>query len=249
MSMHARDRQKQHERFLLEQFLRGAALDAEIVEEREAPDFVVCYERRRIGVEVTQLFVSHAVVQSMRQVQESVSTRIVSRAREFYEESGGPPAHVGVYFAPRCDLSKVRRDDIAGKLSTLVRDLHLTPWQRLDCHPEDSDDSFPEEVSFLHALGVPVHMKPHWTVPRADWVVPLTSEVLQARVDEKAELLPTYREVVEENWLVIIADGTKPSGLFEVRAGVEVSGVSSPFSRTFCYVHPDRVLIEVVGGA
>lgn len=74
---------------------------------REAPDFIVRVEGRTVGVEVTELFISHDASQSPLQVQESISTRIVLRARQIYEESGASPVHVSVCFSPGRDLCRL----------------------------------------------------------------------------------------------------------------------------------------------
>lgn len=243
--MCAQDCQKQHERFLLERFFEDAALSAEIVGEREAPDFIVQFEGRCIGVEVTQLFTSHNTSQNLIQAQESISAKIVSRARQIYDAAGGLPVHVSVCFRPDRDLRKLNRDRTAGKLATFVRTLNLTAWQRFDWCPEGLEGPLPEEISFVHALGVPSREMAHWAVARAGWAVPLTISAIQTRVDEKAMRLPKYQETVTENWLVLIADATKPSGLFDVRSQVEAGVVSSPFSRTYFYGYPGRMVLKL----
>jgi hypothetical protein len=85
----------------------------------------------------------------------------------------------------------------------------------------------------------------HWAVARAGWAAPLTPEVFQSRVDEKAQRLSKYRDAVEENWLIVVADATKPSGLFDPSSQFDASRVSSPFSRTFFYGYPGRAIIEL----
>lgn len=54
------ERRKERERFLIENFIRNANLDAKIIEEREAPDFILCVDGELVGVEVTELFISDA---------------------------------------------------------------------------------------------------------------------------------------------------------------------------------------------
>jgi len=179
------------------------------------------------------------------QAQESISARIVSHARRIYETSGGPPAHVSVCFGPGRDLRNLNRDRTADELASFVRNLNLIEWQRFYWRPEDFESPLLEDISFVHALGVPSPEMSHWAVVRAGWAAPLTAGALQARVNEKAMRLSKYRETVRENWLVVIADATKPSGLFDARSRVEAGGVSSPFSRTFFYAHPDRMVVEL----
>ena len=236
---------KQFERILLERFLEDASLSAKIAEEREAPDFIVCYEGRPVGVEITQLFVSHDQSQNLMQAQEAITGRIVSRAGQIYETSGGPPVHVSVCFRPYSDLRNLNREHTSKELASFVRSLNLSEWEYFDWRPEDSEAPLADEISFVHALGVPSFDMAHWAVARAGWAAPVSVDILQARIDEKSLRLAMYRKIVNENWLVIIADATKPSGLFDTRSEFDVQDVSSLFSRTFFYSYPGRKVIEL----
>jgi hypothetical protein len=243
--MRSEDRKKQHERFLLERFLEAAKLQAEVTEAREAPDFIIRFEGRSIGVEITELFISHDTGRNLPQVQEALSSRIVSHAQQLYQASGARPAHVTVCFGPGCDLRSLNRDHTAAKLASFVQGLQLPEWQRVDWRPEELDGHLLDEISFVHALGVPKSKTAHWGVARAGWAAPLSAGALQSRIDEKTTRLLKYRNTVSENWLVVVADGTKPSQLFDAKAEFDSRTISSPFSRSFFYGHPDRAVIEL----
>lgn len=243
--MRTEHRKKQHERFLLERFLEAAKLQAEVTEEREAPDFIIRFEGRSIGVEVTELFISHDTGRNLPQAQEALSSRIVSHAQQLYQASGARPAHVTVCFGSGCDLRSLNRDHTAAELASFVQGLHLSEWQRVDWRPEDLDGHLPDEISFVHVLGVPKSEMAHWGVARAGWAAPLSAGTLQSRIDEKTTRLLKYRNTVSENWLVVVADGRKPSQLFDAKAEFDARTISSPFSRSFFYGHPDRAVIEL----
>lgn len=244
--MSAANRKKQHERFLLERFIEASGLSMQIVNEREQPDFLVHFEERLIGVEVTQLFISHDSNGLLPQAQESISEKIVSRARQVYEAGDAPPAHVSVCFSPGSELRQIDRDGTARQLASFVSGLNLSPWQRADWRP-GYPGSLPYEVAFVHTLGVPSREMAHWGVARSGWVAPVTVEALQSRVDEKASRLSKYQDSVAETWLLVVADGMKPSQLFEVRSDFEAHRVTSPFARAYFYAHPDRAVVELGG--
>jgi hypothetical protein len=238
-------RKKQHERFLLERFLNAASIEADIIEEREVPDFILRFKGRSVGIEVTELFISRDPRQHPLQAQESIATRIVGLAQQIYQRSDGPPAHVSVCFAPGRDLRNLQRDRTANDLAAFVRNLDLHEWQHVDWRHEDFDGALPKEISFVHALGVPSFGMAHWTVAQAGWATPLTPEALQYRINEKAQRLPNYQDAVNENWLLVVADATNPSGLLDTSSHFDASRLSSPFSRTFFYGYPDRAIIEL----
>ncbi len=244
--MSSRGRQKQRERFLLERFFDALGLPVTIIEDnREAPDFIAQVEGRKIGVELTDVFIHHQTDGNLPQAQESISERIVSSARQLYQESGAPPAHVSVCFSPASDLRQLDRDGTAVSLASFVRGLNLIQWQRVDWRPEQLHEPLPSAISFVHALGVPTFEMAHWAVARAGWVAPLTVGALQSRVDGKADKLLDYQKVVAENWLVVVADRSKPSQLLRAVPDFNPRAIRSPFAKTFYYGHPDKEVIQL----
>jgi hypothetical protein len=245
MTINAHHPRKAHERFLLERFANAADIQLQIVEEREAPDFLASVNGRLIGVEVTELFVERLNGQRTMQAHESIANRIVGKAQRLYMQSGAPPAHVTVCFGPSKDLRRLNRDRLSEALAGFVIKLALEPWQRVDWRPDFVSKSLPDEVSFLHALGTPSQEMAHWSVARAGWVAPLKAEPLQARVDEKARRLPTYELSISENWLVVVANAMNPSQLLEAKPDFQPDKIASPFARTYFYRHPDAFVIQL----
>ncbi len=236
---------KCHERFLLECFFKACGISATVVAEREAPDFIVCVEGREVGVELTGLYISQDEKKSL-QVRESISERIIAHARRFYDESAGPPVLVSVLFSTGANLRALDRIRTARALSDFIRGLALISGQHIFWHPDELEDSpLPDEISAVHARGVPDHKMAHWAVARAGHVVPLTLLVLQAQIDKKAVKLDQYRKAAAENWLIVVGDGTRPSQLFNAAASFDPSHVRSPFSRTYYYGYPNRGLMRL----
>ena len=242
MSNRTLHRQKVRERFLLERFIDAAKLNAQIIEEREAPDFIVRVDDALVGVEVTELFISHDRQCSTPQAGEAISSQIAVKAQRLYQAADGPPAHVTVCFGPKKNLRDLNRDKTAQMLCDYVLTLNLSLWQRINWRPEKLGDPLLNEFSFVHALGVPSFDMAHWAVARAGWVASLTPASLQDRIDAKVKRLPGYQVTIAENWLLIVADSMKPSSLIEARADFDTHSVSSPFGRTFFYRHPNSFL-------
>lgn len=236
------NRKKQRERFLLERFFDASKLDAQIVEEREAPDFIVETSGVQVGVEVTEFFISHGAHANSAQAQEAISSRIAARAQHLYQSAGGPPAHVTVCFGSGQNLQALHRDQTAYILCECIRSLNLSLWQSVDLRREELKDLLPDEISFVHALGVPGYDMAHWGVARAGWAAPLTPLQLQERIDAKAKRLPKYEDAITENWLLIVADTTKPSSLVRAGPSLNSHAILSPFARTYFYGYPDSFL-------
>ena len=123
-------------------------------------------------------------------------------------------------------------------MSTPATQRDLTPAQRrglraIWCHWQEHGMA-PSYRELMTALG--------YSGTNALYAVVLAP--LQARVDDKSIRLKVYEGAVGENWLVIVADGTKPSQLFDVPQDFDPRTVASPFSRTFFYGYPGRAIIE-----
>lgn len=241
-------RRKQEERFLLERFLVSSGIKAEILEDRLHPDFIIDHEGRPVGLEVTEIFTCHDGSSSRVQAEESIADRIVSRARQIYRARGGYPVHISVSFRPYEDLLKVNRETVAEALASRIEQLNPQPWARVEWPPLMLMNPLPDVVSRIHGLGVLSWDMALWNVPRAAWVVPLTSQHVQSRVDEKVGRLAEYRKHASDVWLLLVTNRGKGSQMFDVDKR-ELDNVTSTFSRTFVYDLWNGVAIEVGRGA
>lgn len=236
-------KKKDRERFLLERFIEDANLQATIVEnDREEPDFIIQINEEKVGVEITEIFISHEKEGATQQAQEAVSSQITEKAQRLYQTAGGPPAHVSILFGIGKNLRDIDRDTTAQILCDYILSLKLAPSQVINFKSEDDNSPLPDEISFVHACGVPSLDMSHWCVARAGWVANLAASKLQDRIDIKAKLLPKYQNSVSENWLVVVADATKPSGQIRANDDFDPRAIQSPFARTFFYRYPESAL-------
>jgi hypothetical protein len=90
--------------FLLERFFEASGLAAQIVKEHEEPDFLIRFEKRLIGIEVTQFFISTMPTGRFRKRKSRSPTRSFTEHAQLYEAAGAPPAHVSVCFASGHEL-------------------------------------------------------------------------------------------------------------------------------------------------
>ena len=245
MSLHPRFAKKQYERFLLDTFLATAKIDAEIVDDGcESPDAIIRIGQSSVGIEITELFKSSNESFSL-QARESIARRIVARAGEIYRALSAQHAHVSVHFSSGSDLRKLNRDETASRVATFVAAQSLSPGQYVQWRPDYVTHPLPDAISFVNMLGVPEPGMVHWSSPSAGWVAPMTRELLQARVNEKAILLEKYRERVTTNWLLLVSDGARPSQFFDPPTREHATVVVSPFDRTFYFARFKSLVIEL----
>src|SRR5262249_22527626 len=136
---------------------------------------------------------------------------------------------------------------ISKRLVSFTQRLNLVQGQDFVWRPgdDDNEDVVSEEIAYVQALGVPTYDLGRWRIARAGWVARLTHATLQLCIDQKAQLLPSYQSKITENWLVIVADRTKLSGMFRFPIDCDPRRISSPFARTYLYLYPETPVIEL----
>lgn len=237
---------KQRELSLLTAFAKAADLKINVLEsERESPDFVVAFEGRRIGVEVTELFIENNGRSFQPHARTSIGSRIATRARQRYEELGGKPVHVSIGLTLGDELRNAKRDVLAESLAQFLVSLDPPLNQAISWHPAFENDPLPPEVHYLNILAVRSWSMAHWYVPESGWAVPLEVGILQAKVDEKASKLSSYRQTISEVWLLIAAKGTSAAQFFEIRSDLRPELVKSPFARTYYLSAFDRLVVRL----
>lgn len=231
--MTTRLERKERERRLLEALLKAIGMDASICN-REAPDFAVSNDGRAVGVEVTEL---HHVAQSGAfplQAQASVSAEIVRRAQRAHAMAGGPSLRVSVALSPHAKFQYVRRDKAGQLLFELVQRALMQPGTVVEWRPRHREDlRYAELFSHVHIYRHPESFTPHWLAARAGWIAPLTFELIQSRINEKASRIDSYRAAISEVWLLIGVHGTDPSQFFDFNTEGLEGVFRSPFDRTY----------------
>lgn len=229
---------RNRERFLMDHFIRVAELPVRVVGSPDPPDFVVQFEGRKVGVELTDIYQDSLVGVPSLQARESISESIVAMARNVYEgDADARPVNVQLVFSPGHELRSVRRDEAAQQVAAFVAKHPVGVFQAATFRIEQFDGELPESIAYVRVFGVPTREMSHWSVASAGWAASLTASMLEERIRAKAKLLPRYREVVKENWLVLVCEGKGPSQFFDSASIETLEGVSSPFDRTYFYEH------------
>ena len=241
---------KQRERHFLRAFFNLSGLPAQIVEvDHEAPDFILRLEGRKIGLELTEIFIESESGSIQPRARESIGRRVAAQARQRYEELAGKPVHVTIELSLGPELLKLNRAKTAEQLAAFI--LALDPplgqyvaWQRARLN-----DPLPSEIQYLHILAVPSWNMAHWYVPSSGWVAPLTEQIIQASIDEKWKKLGQYRVAASESWLVVAIEGASASQLFDRLSDVRPEAIVSPFDRTYFLSVFDGFLRQLSGSS
>ena len=244
-------RKKAREEFWLLRFQQESGIKLEIDDDRdlkERPDFLVRFQGRLLGVEVAELQIDRdrgPVAGSALQMEASLQGAVLSRAKQLYFERASRPLNARVAFRAGLSqsLKKAVRRHVAQQLAGALLELELEPFerQRLDAY---TDPPVPAPISFVHTLGLPGEAIPRWQVISSGWSRPFQASDVAPLLAEKNRLIAAYREAVQENWLLLVADGSRPPGMFQAPDQGSVDLPSSEFDRTFLLCEPSRFFME-----
>lgn len=227
------EHQKEFERAILQGFLRRASIPGVPKEgDFEAPDAVITIGCKEVGVEITEIQKST----DERRIR-SLKEDLLRRTRRCYESAGGRPICTMISFRNNVAISESKRERealaekiaqilIAGSLR-LVGSVSVVAETQLAAPLGNRL----REIRFWGADGDCI-----WQISEANSVAPLTIEVLQERIEAKAQRLPSYRlKGYAESWLLICADPRNPACRFDPPVAFDPKKVTSPFDRTFFY--------------
>jgi hypothetical protein len=244
-------KKKAREEFWLNQFQSAADLKFEIDDQRELqerPDFLIRYQGRIVGLEVTELQIDRdrgPSKGSTLQKEFSLERSVVSRAQELYFAKKNRTINAMIYFrtGPGQSLQSVNRQDLAKAIVESLRQVDLDPFAQCRLDPY-SNPPIPPPVGFIYARGLPNEITPRWQLVAPGWSKEFQSSDIESLLAEKNALIGRYRETVAENWLLIAADGRNPPGMFRAPEENHADLPSSEYDRTFLLCEPDRFLIE-----
>lgn len=250
------EKKKQRERFLLDRFLEYQGIIPTRIVPGESPDFLIDIEERKVGIEVTELFIrgnrskTHHQPEKvpLLQAAESITNLIVSKAEKIYFEAGNPPVLSTIWFSDRITLEKKKGDQIARLIADQIQSMRLQNSQNGDwrsSEEENNEHPLLGSVMSIHAFGVHERRFARWTAARPGLVATLTPEYLQAEIDKKAKKIDSYRKNTEEIWLLIVADRTRPSQMFSVASDFPPDSVSSTFTKTFYFDYVHKEVIDL----
>ena len=244
-------KKKAKEEFWLNQLQAAADLKFEIDDQRkfqERPDFLIRYQGKIVGVEVTELQIDRdrgPSKGSALQKEFSLKQSVVSRAQELYFALKSQPINAMIYFraGPGLSLKSGNRQNLAQAIAESLSQIDLDPSKqcRLDSY---SNPSIPPPIGFIYVRGLQSEITPRWQLVAPGLSKEFRSSDVESLLAEKNALIGEYRKTVVENWLLIAADGHNPPGMFQASEQNHTYLPSSKFDRTFLLCKPDRFLIE-----
>lgn len=229
------DEKKSEELFYVGQFLKTAGMSF-CVDPGESPDFTLKGEGVCLGLELTQLFHPSSQAALPRRAVESLRGRVVSQAQSLYKMAANPPVHVSVFFNSFKRLNRAGISPLAQKLANLVlRNLPEQDGHRSEEFDWDNRAWFPEEINHVLVWRIPQILNSHWSAPDAEYIPECSIELVQGVIENKNTKLGNYAKIVPECWLLIVLDGFRLSGTFNVTQTVLDHVYPSGFKKVYLF--------------
>lgn len=258
--MSSDEKKRRRERFLLDRFLEHQGIRPKSIDQLGPPnpDFLIDLGGRKVGIELTEIFVRpdnsenpRAEEKPLLQEVESITDLIVSQARDIYFEANNALVLSKIVFS-QITRDKQKGKQIAGLIADSIRDMvSRNSSEVVNWKPNVRDNGahiLSEAVAFIHIRRVPEKRIARWKVERVGLVANLAPNHLQDRIDLKAPKLESYgqNKYIEEIWLLMVADRTRPSQMLRLRADLPLESLSSPFAKTFYYCYAPNTADESV---
>ncbi len=243
------DQKKSNELRWLEDFRYEAGLDFEILEfDREKPDFLIEFEGRCVGVEVTEIHIDQSEIGSVRgstlRKTRSNAEQIVARAQKLYLKTDKRNIHARFLFKGKYLNTNANMNDMANSIVEVLGELDLDEWERCRIH-RDSTPATPKFLSTILLCGLPEQGVSYWQPIGAGLKKKLKPHHLISALEKKNQRINDYQRTVGENWLLIYANGWKAHGYFSRPVDSELKGLDSEFERTYVFCYPDGFLIQL----
>ena len=212
----------------------------------EEPDFVILSPSVRIGVEHTRLFKSAGSDKYPAQAEESQRREVVSMARQLYELRALPPLRVSIFFGRLQFMNSSERFEFARAIANcVVQNLPQAESQtRVEWAP-DRSNGLPGKVDHINIHRREIQRVGRWYDPQAGFVLEDARDLIQEAISKKAKRYSDYMKKVGECWLLLVADGMKPSSMIRPDEEAIAAQYVSPFARTYFMRCVDPTIIQL----
>jgi len=197
----------------------------------ESPDYLLRRGGRMLGIEITELCVPSSRMPK-RQI-ESIEGAITSMAHRIAVQRKLPPITVSLFFNVHGRMRKPEQKRVAEGVVSAVAELIPPPGGSTRLEFPFSSKSQPREVDLILVSNHERYYKHVWRPIKASWVLQDCVELFQASIIDKSRKYASYRSKCDECWLVLGAEGTKPSSAIRPNEASLAHTYRSAFDRVF----------------
>lgn len=225
---------QEKERYYFEHFCRIYPIPKGQVKYGDKPD-VIIEGQRKIGIEVTNLYVKDGKLPDSEQSQSKIREHVVQEARQKFVEQGGKPFEISFSFRSEQPIKSKRI--LIPKLVKLAKQIEAFP------EGEVSRSAYPDipELSLVYVNRM---------LPDPMWRIIRTSTIQTMSLQRLADVLKIKEKKAEQYslcdgyWLLVVVDFINPAQDQEIRID-NIKIQSSVFERIIIYKTAFEHLVEI----
>lgn len=231
------------------------------IEKSECPDFIVTTEKKKIGIELTELKYERRDKEFNMRAHEDFLSDIMLRAQGMYEKRQDLTLVVDVHFSdniapdiimsPESDDADLLRVGLSESIARIVYDNQPEATGKkyiVDRMSKYGDMNLPKVIESIHIKNVTGRMEDAlWYASISTRVKPLSVASIAQRIDDKNNKMLKYDNTCDEQWLLIIQNSFLMSSQYDpvaVKRALK-HRYSSRFKRVFVFERSEGVVTEL----
>ena len=185
------------ERYYFDMFRRDYQLPDGTIVHDDKPD-VILEGERKIGIEITNLFLENGAHPESEQVQQRARKATVSKAQQLYQANGGKKIELSFSFEKTVPIRDQAK--LAKNIATLAKNIDELKTGSIR---KDAFKDIPE-LSFVY-LNAKEYEDPQWRVAQCYSGQLMSTEKLRAIVKDKESQSNGYQHC-DAYWLIVVVD-------------------------------------------
>lgn len=212
----------------------------------DPPDVLASSGETCVGIEIRRIFADESRDGSAQRRHYQLSGQIVSLAQELHRESTNRFFYVHVRVNRTVALHDRRIPEIARRLVDIVSRSAIAVGEDVTIQatsPGISD--WPEEIEHIEVAILDLEGQPFWGLTDSAWAGRTSQSLIQQMLDSKEQSCSSFRDEVDEKWLLLVCDGSVGSSFLEVHRTMPEESYSSSFDRAFVMDYSGESIAEI----
>ena len=210
------------------------------------PDIVFTLDNKRIGCEISTIFIDNEPGQKDSAIRksESIQEIICRNVRKWLTENipGRFEIHLYFYnkFIPYSEINNVS-NKIIQVVETYIPELNLEEFSRIMVQDYDK---IPDELGYISISTSPRLKKTYVTRAGSSFIPKLNREKIISNVNHKEKLIEKYRHLTDSNWLLLTINESIFSSEFDF-IEENYGNIETFFDKVFVFSSRDQKIVTI----
>lgn len=240
---------KNIERIYLNWFIQKNNWNDVSVIQGESPDFVLEFTKKKIGIEITNLYQKEEKKGSKIKENESIGSKWLVNISKYYYQISNIPILVKVMFSP----DKMKKEYLVSpkKMAKILQKILSSKEMKMKDEFQEYEyvikDKFFSTTFIIEKLPNSSEFIEYkrWILinNHCGWCMPINEKIIKSKINLKVNKLSCYKKKYKEVILLIVADCTYNSGMFYLKNFLDKFIVLNfGFSSIYLIFYPEKII-------